>query len=111
MSFLMCTIKDRPGAKGPTCMWLMALVWREITEETPEPHDKEGVGSVGVVCICFCAFAAPVDCQRAETVRTKHHPSLLSSCPHLHHCLATLANCKATALVHCEMFGVHCQEV
>lgn len=30
-----------------------------------------GVGLVGIVCICFCAFATPVDCQRAETVKIK----------------------------------------
>lgn len=30
---------------------------------------------VWIVCICFCAFAAPVACQRAERVRTNPRPS------------------------------------
>lgn len=65
-----------PGVEGNS--------WRVFTEGTPEPRDGNLVGLVGIVCICFCAFATPVDCQRAETVRTRHHPSLLSSCSHLH---------------------------
>lgn len=48
----------------------------DLNEETPEPREGNLVGLVGIVCICFCAFATPVDCQKVETVRTKHHPSL-----------------------------------
>lgn len=47
LSFLMCTIKDRPCAKTPTWMWPLTLVWREtrkgiFAEETPEPCDWSG---------------------------------------------------------------------
>lgn len=75
-----------PGVDGNTR-------WRTLGS-----RDGDGVGSVGIVCICFCAFTAPVDCQRAETVRTKHHPSLLSS--HLHNFWLYLL------LYIVEMFGV-----
>lgn len=103
LSYLMCTIKDRPSAKTPhlhvtsgsgvegfvRCMSHRSV--KGFIEETSEPCDGIGWSLVGIVCICFCAFATPVDCQRAETERTKHHPSLLSSYSHLHCCLASLA--------------------
>lgn len=73
----------------PACdlwLWCGGKTLKGFNEETPESSDGNLVGLVGIVCICICAFATPVDCQRAETVRPKHHPSLLSS--HLHQCLS-----------------------
>lgn len=63
----------------------------EMNEESPEPRDGNLVGMVGIVCICFCAFATPVDCQKVEKARTKHNPSLFSSYSHRHCCLALFA--------------------
>lgn len=50
LSYLMCTIKDWLSARTSTCMWPVALVWREVTEETPGPHDREG-GGIGWDCL------------------------------------------------------------
>jgi len=80
LSYLMCTSKD-PVQRLPSAgdFWLW---WGgEHLEVLMKRHQSHvvgwiGVGLVGIVCLCFCAFATPVDCQRAETVRTKHHPSL-----------------------------------
>lgn len=69
-----------------------------MNEETPEPHDGNLVGMVGIVCICFCAFAAPVDCQKLETERTKHPPLFLSSDSHRSLLFGIICDCKMVAL-------------
>lgn len=61
--------------------WVLGTWWDEL----------------GFVCICFCAFATPVDCQRAETVRTATPPVSLSS--HLHRCFGIISKVVALASV------------
>lgn len=59
---LMCTIEDRPHAKSPPCMWLWVVVLMKR-------HLNHVTGMWWDCSYLFCAFAAPVDCQKMEAVR------------------------------------------
>lgn len=108
LSHLMCTIKDRPSAKTPHLhvtrgsgveefhMKLATLqhkgfYWRDTRAMW---WDRVGFGW-GIVCICFCAFATPVDCQRARQRELNTIHLFLSSYSHLLCCcLASLATAR-----------------
>lgn len=107
---LMCTIEDRPSAKTPTCMWLLAPVWRKWMKR----HQSHMIGiwwewlglSVSVFVPLLLLWTA-----RKWRRRERNTIHLFSAHIHIAIVVWHYLQLQGGCFVCCQMFGIRRWEV